>query len=294
MGEAVAHRTGQLAPLGNERRRAGGRRAPSALAPVGRGKLHHAAQQAAFGPAAQQHVVAPRGPEHHAVARRARRLGRLAGQGFLDAGGARKTRIVPRARAAVGAARRAHGGAEIHQRLGEVAGAAARGEVRGGLGDLGLGAGQRRLDAPQPRHHPLDVAVDRGRLAAERDRRDRGGGIGADAGQGEEPVLVVGKDAGHLPAHVTRAGMHVARPGVIAEPLPGMQHPVEIGGGKLVYGGPAFDEAAEVGTDRRHRGLLQHDLAEPDAIRIGPFARRRAPRQVAAPTIVPGEQPFSQ
>src|SRR4029077_7346415 len=87
-----------------------------------------------------------------------------------------------------------------------------------------------------------------------------------------------------------RAGMEIARPRVVAQTLPGMQHVVELRQGERFDIGPALEEAREVRTDGRDRGLLQHDLAEPHAIRIGRLARQRAPRQAAAMPVVPGEQ----
>ena len=47
----------------------------------------------------------------------------------------------------------------------------------------GLAAGNYVLDGEQPRHHALDIAVDRHRGRVERDRRHRGRGVVADAGQ---------------------------------------------------------------------------------------------------------------
>ena len=49
--------------------------------------------------------------------------------------------------------------------------------------DLRLCRRQFRLDREQPRHHALDIAVDRHRRQIERDRADRRGGVVADPGQ---------------------------------------------------------------------------------------------------------------
>ena len=87
-----------------------------------------------------------------------------------------------------------------------------------------------------------------------------------------------------------RAGVQVAGAGVIAEPLPGMQHLVERGGGQRTNIGETRHELVKIGADRRDRGLLQHDLAEPDAVGVGASAGRGAPGQVAAVAVVPGEQ----
>ena len=86
------------------------------------------------------------------------------------------------------------------------------------------------------------------------------------------------------------AGKEIARARVVAEALPGMQHLVERSRGKRAQVGPAREERARNRPDGRDGGLLQHDLAEPDAVRIGPLAWPRAPRQVAAVPVVPGEE----
>ena len=87
-----------------------------------------------------------------------------------------------------------------------------------------------------------------------------------------------------------RAGVQVAGAGVIAQSLPGVQHLVERGGGQRANIGAARHESVKIGADRRDRRLLQHDLAEPDAVGVGALAGRGAPRQVAAVAVVPGEQ----
>ena len=88
----------------------------------------------------------------------------------------------------------------------------------------------------------------------------------------------------------TGAGVQVAGAGVIAEPLPLMQHVVERRCGKRANVGKPRHESVKIRGDRDDRGLLQHDLAEPYQIGIGALARQRAPRQIAAMAVVPGEQ----
>ncbi len=60
--------------------------------------------------------------------------------------------------------------------------------------------------------------------------------------------------------------------------------------GQGLDGGEAVEEAQVEGLDRRHRGLLQHDLGQPDPIGIGDLPRLGAPRQDPPVAIVPGEQ----
>ena len=53
---------------------------------------------------------------------------------------------------------------------------------------------------------------------------------------------------------------------------------------------PALQETGIIGRDGLDRGLLQHDFGEPDPVGIGAVAGRRAPRQLAAMAVVPGQQ----
>ncbi len=70
-------------------------------------------------------------------------------------------RLVPRTQRAGRPLRRADGGAEIHQRLREIAGASRRHQRRRQLRISRLGRRQRLFDGEEPRHHALDIAVDR-------------------------------------------------------------------------------------------------------------------------------------
>ena len=74
--------------------------------------------------------------------------------------------------------------------------------------DFGLGVGQRRADVEQARHHALDIAVDHRGGPVEGDRGDRGGRVGADAGQVAQAVLRVGK---RPPGSAATASAHALR-----------------------------------------------------------------------------------
>ena len=90
--------------------------------------------------------------------------------------------------------------------------------------------------------------------------------------------------------HRLRAGMQVAGACVVAKAGPELEHILQRGRGKLCDGRKAREEARIVGSDRLHGGLLQHDLGEPDAIRVCAFAFPCAPRQHAAVAVVPAQQ----
>src|ERR1035437_1495872 len=83
-----------------------------------------------------------------------------------------------------------------------------------------------------------------------------------------------------------RGAAQVAGARVVAEAAPQGQHVVFGGGGQGCHGGEACEEAAIVRDDGLRAGLLQHDLADPDGVRIA----RVAPGKIAMAAGVPGEQ----
>ena len=90
--------------------------------------------------------------------------------------------------------------------------------------------------------------------------------------------------------HRLRAGMQIARTRVIAEPGPELEHILERRRGELDDCREACEEPRVIRCDRLDSGLLQHDLGEPDAIRVRALAPSGAPRQHPAMAVVPGEQ----
>ena len=69
--------------------------------------------------------------------------------------------------------------------------------------------------------------------------------------------------------HRSRGLHQIARAGIIAQPCPGGHDVLIRRGGETHDIGPARHPGGEAGSHRRHRGLLQHDLGQPDPIRIG-------------------------
>ncbi len=225
-----------------------------------------------------------------AEALRPRRLVRLARQARLDALGGGLALTMQRAHQARRPLRRAHRGAEIHHRLGEVARPLRRRQHGGKTLQLALGGRQRCLDREQPRHHPLDIAVDRRDLRPVGDRRHRRRRIGTDARQRRQHRLVVGKSAAVHRSHRLRALVQISRAAVVAEPGPGDEHIVDAGARKRLDRRPAPQELEVVGNDRLDHGLLQHDLAEPHPVGIGLLSRWISPGQIAALAVVPFEK----
>ena len=174
-------------------------------------------------------------------------------------------------------------GAELHEALVEIAGRGGRWQgrhERAGLGPQRLGAGRRFdvvLDRRDAAEHARDVAVDQRRALAERDRRDRAGGIRSDAGHRAQLGGSIGQRAAEPIAHRLGAGVQVARARVVAEAGPRREHGVERRAGERDHRRELLHPALPVRDHGRDPGLLQHDLAHPDRVGIaGP-----APRQVA-------------
>ena len=292
MGEAVPHRARQRRPFGRRRRGIDGfGEGPRLGPPWGRGDLDHAAEQALRRAAAQQHRTVGAGqPEGDAVTPQTLRLWRRHRQFFRQPARRRAARAAPRAQHAARPARGADRGAEIHHRLGEVAGPQRRDQGRGELLQPRLCRGQRQGDGVEPSDDALDIAVDRRHRTVERDRRDRRRGVAADARERTQRRGLAREYAAVTLDHGAGAGMQIAGARVIAEPLPHMQDRVERGRRERRNIGPARYESFKIGSDGRHHRLLQHDLAEPDMVGIGPNAGASPPRQVSTLMVVPGEQ----
>lgn len=159
---------------------------------------------------------------------------------------------------------------EIHEALRKIGGGkTVWGEDFEGGGDLRAGGGERGVDVGEAGDDALDIAVDDDGALAKGEGGDGGGGIGAEAGEaaqrglgdGEVATVILGDDAG--------AGEEISGAGIIAEAGPGL-HDVFIGcRGEGLDAGPAAGEGDEIGLCGLHRGLLEHDFGEPDA--VGPI-----------------------
>ncbi len=184
--------------------------------------------------------------------------------------------------------RRAQGRAELHEALVEIAGCGAVGErshevararpqgfrARGRLDVVG--------DAEHARQHARDIAVDEGRALAERDARDRARGVGTDAGHLAQLGGAARQRAGPLRGDRLRALHEVSRARVVAEASPRGEDVVERCGCERRHRRELRHPALPVRDHRRDASLLQHDLADPDRVRIA----RAPPRQITLGSAV--------
>ncbi len=282
-------------PVGGKGRGGGAALAVGARCPGAARHLRHAAEKPAFPPLAQEHGARlVLGHEGRAEPHRLFLLRRLARVelGILPAehaaGGIERTERAGRP------ARRADRRAEVHHGLREIARPVLRRHGCDERAHVRLCRRQGRLDGVETGDDPLDIAVEHGALPVEGDGGDGGGRIVADAGQGLQSFLGVGKDAAVPEGDRLGAFFQVAGARIIAEPRPGLHDVLGIGLRKVRHGRPARGEEREIGFDRLHGRLLQHDLGKPDPVGVGPFAargHRRAhpPGQVAMVPVVPGK-----
>ena len=179
--------------------------------------------------------------------------------------------------------RRADRRAELHQPLVEIAGCRGLGQrshqlarvrpqrlrARGRLDVLG--------EAVHARQYARHVAVDERRALAVRDARDRSRGVRPDPGHLAQVRSAPRQRSRELRGDRLRALLEVARARVVAEPGPRGEHVVERRGRERGHRRKLRHPALPVRDHRRDARLLQHDLADPDRVRIA----RAAPRQIA-------------
>src|SRR5208337_1170263 len=187
-----------------------------------------------------------------------------------------------RALCAAGFARHAYGCAEFHHGLIEVTGPRSP-EKR--LRPLpGLRPGE--IDAGQSLQHTPDIAIDNGYGLGKRDAGDGGGGVASNARQGEQGLGIAREAAAVSFSNLLRAPMQHARSPIVAQAAPGGQHGLFRSRGERLDIGKTCKEYPVVFEHCGHARLLQHDFAEPDAVRIS----RHAPGKVAAMLVVPAEK----
>ena len=136
----------------------------------------------------------------------------------------------------------------------------------------------------QPGDHPQHVAVHRRLPRAEGRRGDGAGGIVPDARQGQQALIGVRE-----PSQLHDApGRLLKVPGaaVIAQALPQLHEPVLRRLRQSFHRGEGCQKAGIVTKDRRHTGLLEHDLRHPDAVGV----LRLPPGQVPGIGPVPGQK----
>ena len=124
------------------------------------------------------------------------------------------------------------------------------------------------MNAKDAAQDSLDVAIHDGCALVECVAGNGAGGVAADAGQGEQ----LSRCPGELPVEsfddLLGRAVQVAGTRVVAEPLPQLEDRVEPGAGEALDRRESLQESLVVGHDRRDLRLLEHDLGDPDRVRV--------------------------
>jgi hypothetical protein len=123
------------------------------------------------------------------------------------------------------------------------------------------------LERSQACQHPRDVAVEHEVGQVEGNTQDRPCRVIADPRKGTRLVVVAREASTKLLRQDLRAEMHIPGAAVIAQARPDFEHFLEGSLRQPRYVGKGPEEAAIVGDDRCHLGLLEHHLGDPDLIR---------------------------
>ena len=251
-------------------------------------RLPEAPEQGISAASAEQYAVRPADEERGRMDLLRRLLLREQRQDVGLTLAARDTDLEERAGRATRLTRQADGGTELHQRLVEGARMLRRHRLFREPPDHLLGAGEPQvfLDAEHAREDPHDVAVDEGGSLPVDKARDGAGGVGPDAADSEELRHRGREIPREARDDVFRSFVEPAGAAVVSEPAPQREDLFERGVGEVLETGKPSQEPA---VERHHggnAGLLQHHLADPDAV-ARPIA---APRQVASVGREPGRE----
>lgn len=129
-----------------------------------------------------------------------------------------------------------------------------------------------------------DISIDDGDWFVVAYGGDGGGGIRANSGEFGPCLGVLGELIGV--GNDFSGGVEISGAGVVSESLPKFQNPVDGGGCEVIDGREFVDKALKVVDHRFDACLLEHDFANPDAIRRG----GNAPRERAADRGEPREK----
>src|SRR5882762_5974786 len=190
---------------------------------------------------------------------------------------------------AFGIPRRAPGGAEVHQGLIVVIGAAGGyerfREVPDGLrATQGLDPARSQKDPPQDAPH---IRVHHRGVPAVGEGQDGACRVAADAFHAPERRAVLREAPVVTGDGLSRDAVKIGRAAVVAERAPGLRHFGRAGAGQVLEGRVARQELVVLRDDAVDLGLLEHDLGDEDAVRLA----GAAPGQIAAVACVPGEKP---
>src|SRR5499425_2145242 len=184
--------------------------------------------------------------------------------------------------------RRTPGGAEVHEGLIVVIGAARGHERFREVPDDFVPA--QPLEPAWPEEDaaedPSHVGIHEGGVPAVGEGENGPRRVASDPRHAQERGAVVGEPARVACHRLARDAVQAAGAAVVAEGTPRLRHLSRAGLRELREGGIAREELVILGDDAIHLRLLQHDLRDEHAIGLA----RAAPREIASVASVPGEE----
>ena len=175
---------------------------------------------------------------------------------------------------------------QLHESLIKGAGLLAGNQLFRLLPEQVPGLGQGDVDIEEAGKDAADIGVHQGHRQIVGNGGDGPGGIGADAGQGQQGLLVAGDDTAVVADDDPGAFADIDGPAVIAKALPAFEHHVLVRPGEGVDVRELPHPAVKEESDPLHLGLLQHDFRDPDL--VGDIAL--SPGQGALVGLKPGDQ----
>src|SRR3984885_14144156 len=209
--------------------------------------------------AREEGAVGAAGEEHSALPARSHLRLVAARINLRDASLERRAILSERAGVASWTLGPAEGCADVHERLREIARPAAWRQHARCRCELDSRASDRLFHSKESSQNAGDIAVDRRGLAAERDRRDGGGGIGANAGKRPQFGFLARKRPASS-SDLLGASVKIPRSRIIAEARERAHDVFDWGRSQVLDPGPFRDESLIIRRCRPGGRLLQQDL----------------------------------
>ena len=142
------------------------------------------------------------------------------------------------------------------------------------------------MKGEKPGDHPRDIAVYRGHGPGKSDAENGVGRVFSYPWKSQEGLPVLRKGASPSENDLLCRGMEVSGSGIVAQVLPEFQDLIRPRFRKGPYRWKSREKAEIIGDNRVHLSLLEHDLGNPDEIRLVGVP----PREIPGMSGVPSEQ----
>ena len=156
--------------------------------------------------------------------------------------------------------------------------------------DFGFCRWQRRGNAKEPRHHPLNIAINDNTRLAKGNRANGTSCIGTNTGKRAKIVTRLREPATPFISNEFGRFVQVGGTGVISQPSPGSKNIIQWCASQILDPWPAAYEVQKIGNDRGDNSLLQHNLRQPDMIGGCQLRPAPPPWKIAPMLVIPGKQ----